>query len=246
DHPAKVALRRQSAMSGIKSTFSFVMILSPSPSFTSNFLNMSAPHPLSSQAALVSENIAFMVTVNMIILILLSIAVETSDFLVLPLTIEWFTLVLAALYLLVRESRPRGSPSFSGALVMFGAELVLGLITSIALTLRAWQGSTLCDEFAKLPKPCSVALAMVGLSWLAATTGGFSRLSPPRHVNQLRSAFAGILLSFVPPLYRLYQVLCARRRKVNPQEHAIELTNLPSDCQSSYNGGKDQWTDIPV
>ncbi|KAJ7046538.1 hypothetical protein C8F04DRAFT_200033 [Mycena alexandri] len=211
-HPVKVALPRQSATSGIKSTFSFVMIL-----------------PKVSLLHLVFKT-SFVVTINVIILVLLSITVETSDFLVLPLTIEWFTLVLAALYLLVRESRARGSPpSLSDATVMFGAEFVFSSITSIALTIRAWQGSTLCDDFGKLPKPCSVALAMVGMSWLAATT-----------------ALTGILLSFAPPLYRLYHAFCTRRRKVNPQEHAIELANLPSNYQSSYNGGKDQWTDIPV
>lgn len=44
------------------------------------------------------------------------------DFLVFPLVVEWFTLVIVVLYLLVRESR-RGT----SASLMFGAQFILGL-----------------------------------------------------------------------------------------------------------------------
>ncbi|KAJ7172725.1 hypothetical protein C8R46DRAFT_1216516 [Mycena filopes] len=199
------------------------------------------------QMALVSENllIAFMLIINLTVLVLLSLAVKTSDFLVLPLAIEWFALVLVALYLLVREGSPRGTPpSLSAAAVMFSSEFFLGLgkvyklslaipshnrkVTSLALTIRAWEGSTLCDDFGKLPKSCSVALAIVAMAWLGTTT-----------------ALAGILLSCAPPLYRMHQALCTRRRKVNSKEHVIELADIPSHYQPSY-GGKEEWTDIPV
>ncbi|KAJ6546445.1 hypothetical protein DFH09DRAFT_643187 [Mycena vulgaris] len=168
--------------------------------------------------------------ISFVLLVLFSVAVEASEFLVFPLTIEWFTLVVVGIYLLVRESRARSTPpSLPVALVMFGVQFILGLATSLALTIRAWPGSTLCDDFGTIPHGCSIALAVVGMSWVTTT-----------------AAFAGILLSCAGPLYRLYRGLCAiPRAKGNPKEHAIELVDMPSH-HPSHNGSKDRWTNIPV
>ncbi|KAJ7684926.1 hypothetical protein DFH06DRAFT_1313302 [Mycena polygramma] len=124
----------------------------------------------------VGENfaIALMSTIHLILFILLSVAVAagTESFLVLPLAIEWLTLVTVAIYLLVRKSRARGAPSsLLGALITFTLEFILSLVTAVAVTQRAWPGSTLCEDFGKIPNPCRVALAVVALSWLATTTG---------------------------------------------------------------------------
>ena len=46
-------------------------------------------------------------------------------FLAVPLTIEWLRFVLATVYLLVRESRARGTqPDFQTVVMMFCAELL--------------------------------------------------------------------------------------------------------------------------
>ncbi|KAJ7109140.1 hypothetical protein C8R44DRAFT_743489 [Mycena epipterygia] len=128
---------------------------------------------------------ALISTLNFILLVVFSVAVAASDFLALPLAIEWFTLVVVALYLLVRESRVRGTPPrLPGALVMFAIQFLLGLVTSMVLTIRAWPGSTLCDDFKTVANSCSVALAVVGLSWLATTTGFRMRRRPKVPSNE--------------------------------------------------------------
>ncbi|KAJ7470522.1 hypothetical protein FB451DRAFT_1559780 [Mycena latifolia] len=130
-------------------------------------------HPLGS-AAIVFENfiIGFMFTTNLVLLVIFSVAMEASEFLVFGLAIEWFTLVMVGLYLLVRESRVRGTPpSLQKALVMFAAHFILDLVTSLALTIRAWPGSTLCDAFGNLANACGIALAVVAMSWLTTTAG---------------------------------------------------------------------------
>ncbi|KAJ7940885.1 hypothetical protein B0H13DRAFT_1850017 [Mycena leptocephala] len=159
--------------------------------------------------------------INLGLLVLLSVVVEASNFLVFPLVVEWFTLVIVVLYLLVRESR-RGT----SASLMFGAQFILGL----ALTSRAWLGSALCNDFGNMAHSCRVALAVVALSWLSTST-----------------AFAGILLSCVGPLHRFYLAHCMPRRpKIKPSEHVIKLVNMPTTYQASHNTGKEEWTEIPV
>ncbi|KAJ7349463.1 hypothetical protein DFH08DRAFT_959612 [Mycena albidolilacea] len=201
-------------------------------------MSVKSQSPLGS-AAVVSENIliVFMSTINLILLILVAVAVRlgasTSTFLVLPFTVEWLALVISVIYLLVRESRKPGTPpSLSGAAFMFGTQTILGLVTSIAVTNRAWPGSALCADFGKVPNSCSVALAFVGLSWIGTTI-----------------AFAGVLLSYAGPLYRLYHALRTSRRPgvISNGEHVIELADLPSArYQPSLNNGKgrEEWTDI--
>ncbi|KAF8212487.1 hypothetical protein K438DRAFT_1248019 [Mycena galopus ATCC 62051] len=194
--------------------------------------------PLGS-AAVVGENILLVIMsiINLILLILFSLALElNTTFIVFPLTIEWFMLVLVGIYLLVRKSRARSTPSsLSGAAFMFGTQTILGLVSSVAITDRAWsaRASTLCDDFVKIPNSCRVALAVVGLSWLGTT-----------------AAFAGILLSVAGPLYRSYiGIRRLRRHKITHRRHVIELVDVPSaSYQPSLDKGKgrEEWTEIPL
>ncbi|KAJ6513914.1 hypothetical protein C8R47DRAFT_1207190 [Mycena vitilis] len=179
-----------------------------------------------------------MSTVHLILFVLLTVAVAagTESFLVLPLAIEWLSLVTAGIYLLVRKSRARGAPpSHLSALITFTLEFILSLVTAVAVTQRA-PGSTLCEDFGKIPNPCRVALAVVALSWLAATT-----------------AFAGILLPCADPLYRLYLALRSRRRTSKPttSENHIELAYLPTPATHVYNaqGANSEseiWSEISI
>ncbi|KAJ7273469.1 hypothetical protein B0H12DRAFT_1228331 [Mycena haematopus] len=198
-------------------------------------MSLKPKSPLGS-AAVGIENIliVFMSTINLILLVLFSSAMELSiSFLVLPFTVQWLTLVIAVTYLIAKASRVRGTPpSLSGAAFMFATQTLLGLVASVALTDRAWR-STLCDDFAKIPHSCRVALAVVSISWVGTTT-----------------AFAGILLSCAGPLYRSYMALrTPLRPNPAPTHQAFELVDIPSArYQPSYSkwNGREEWTEIPV
>ncbi|KAJ7135022.1 hypothetical protein C8R43DRAFT_956228 [Mycena crocata] len=175
-------------------------------------------HPFGS-CAIHYENVVILLKLvtNVILLVLFSVAVEGST---------------DCAYLLVRESRPRGTPhSLPIALVMFTAQFILGLVTSILLTIRA-PGTTLCEDFVNLANPCSVALAVTGISWLVPTlvTAGV--------------AFCGMVLSCAIPLHRLYIGLKKQwTPKAKPNEHVFELDNMPS--YQPDRRGKEEWTNIP-
>ncbi|KAF7359525.1 hypothetical protein MSAN_01295500 [Mycena sanguinolenta] len=166
-------------------------------------------------------------------------------FLVLPFTIEWFTLVIVISYLMLRASRSGNKPpSLSGAGFIFATQTLLGIVNSLALTNRAWPGSNLCNDLGKLSHSCrAIALVVVGLSWLGTTT-----------------AFAGILLSCAGPLHRVYKALhLPRRHNSASLDHIFELVDIPTRYhdqprpnydQPSYDKGKaklgEEWTEIPI
>ncbi|KAJ7694124.1 hypothetical protein B0H17DRAFT_471590 [Mycena rosella] len=116
-------------------------------------------HPLG-PAAIVFENlfIGFMVIVNLVLLVIFSVSMEASEFLALPLVIEWFTLVVVSLYLLVRESRTRGTPpSLAKAIIMFGTQFLLGLGTNYSV--RSFLKAILTYCYSDFPRPDHPRLA---------------------------------------------------------------------------------------
>ncbi|KAJ6455829.1 hypothetical protein C8R45DRAFT_589587 [Mycena sanguinolenta] len=213
----------------------------------SPLMSLKTHSPLGS-AAIVAENIliVLMSAINFTLLVLFSSAMNVNTtFLVLPFTIEWFTLVIVIIYLMVRASGTGNKrPSLSGATFMFATQTFFGLVNSLALTDRAWPGPNLCDDLGRLSHSCpAIALAVVGLSWLGTTT-----------------ASAGILLSCAGPLHRAYRALgIPRRHDPASIDHIFELVDIPtryhdqpgpSYDQPSYNKGKgkvgEEWIEIPI
>ncbi|KAK7015066.1 hypothetical protein R3P38DRAFT_1428059 [Favolaschia claudopus] len=180
--------------------------------------------------------ITLVLTINSILFILFCIAVQanSSTYLILPFTMEWFTLFLPVLHVIAKVSYEHEILARSHTPVpLFGTQTVLGLVSSIAITHRAWDGSSICDDFGGLPNPCRSALTVVGLSWLQTTV-----------------AFVALLLSCGCSLHRWSLGYGGVRKPyVVPRQSDIALMDLSARYPTSLYRGKsrdEEWTDIPL
>ncbi|KAJ6623393.1 hypothetical protein B0H10DRAFT_1943841 [Mycena sp. CBHHK59/15] len=160
--------------------------------------------------------------------------VAVSDFLVIPLAVEWMALVAVILLQLCRMSRdPKTQPSVVGDVVAFGGLFALSLTNMVVFLIRVSSngeaGNAFCNDFLGRVNPCGIAASVIALS-SAATAG----------------AFFGIVVSLAGPISYLFRTIFRFwRRPADENAHAIELVHMKNPPSSYCKDGKEVWTIIP-